>query len=172
MPTVLYFVVNCDNFAILFLAEVGTYDVEKVLGHASLRTYHYQRSDGQKTPIYSRCSQSTSAYNVYSKTCLKRHLIEVKSIAECSEGEHSAILSISIKLIFPIKALVLSIFKWPLKTGFTVHRSVGHRRLFMQRNLTLMKNLKNYSKQDTLHACREKSSFSRIMDKTYAFKTI
>ena len=37
------------------------------------------------------------------------------------QGEHSAILSISVKLQFPIKALVLSIFKWPLKTGFTVH---------------------------------------------------
>ena len=44
-------------------------------------------------------------------------LMEVKSI----EGEHSAILSTAIKLPFSIKTLVLSIFKWPLKTGFTVH---------------------------------------------------
>ena len=36
------------------------------------------------------------------------------------QGEHSAILSASIKLPFSIKTLVLSIFKWPLKTGFTV----------------------------------------------------
>ena len=35
-------------------------------------------------------------------------------------GEHSAIFSTSIKLPFSIKTLVLSIFKWPLKTGFTV----------------------------------------------------
>ena len=37
------------------------------------------------------------------------------------QWKHSAILSISIKLRFPSKALVLSILKWPLKTGFTVH---------------------------------------------------
>ena len=34
--------------------------------------------------------------------------------------EHSAILSTFIKLPFTIKTFVLSIFKWPLKTGFTV----------------------------------------------------
>ena len=34
--------------------------------------------------------------------------------------EHSAILSTSNKLPFSIKTLVLSIFKWLLKTGFTV----------------------------------------------------
>ena len=46
--------------------------------------------------------------------------MQVKSIAECSIGEHSAILSTFIKLSFSIKTLVLAIFKWPLKTGFTV----------------------------------------------------
>ena len=35
-------------------------------------------------------------------------------------GEHSAILSTSIKLPFSIKTLILSIFKWLLKTGLTV----------------------------------------------------
>ena len=35
-------------------------------------------------------------------------------------GEHSAILSTFIKLPFSIKTFILSIFKWPLKTGFTV----------------------------------------------------
>ena len=34
--------------------------------------------------------------------------------------EHSAILSTFIKLPFSIKTFVLSIFKRPLKTGFTV----------------------------------------------------
>ena len=34
--------------------------------------------------------------------------------------EHSAILSTFIKLPFVIKTFVLSIFEWPLKTGFTV----------------------------------------------------
>ena len=35
-------------------------------------------------------------------------------------GEHSAILFTFIKLPFVIKIFVLSIFEWPLKTGFTV----------------------------------------------------
>ena len=37
------------------------------------------------------------------------------------QGEHSSILSTFIKLPFAIKTFVLSIFEWPLKTGFTVH---------------------------------------------------
>ena len=36
------------------------------------------------------------------------------------QGEHSTILSTFIKLPFVIKIFVLSIFEWPLKTGFTV----------------------------------------------------
>ena len=36
------------------------------------------------------------------------------------QGEHSAILSTFIKLSFVIKIFVLSIFKWPFYTGFTV----------------------------------------------------
>ena len=47
-------------------------------------------------------------------------LMQVKSIAECSKGEHSAILSTSIKLSFSIMTMVLSIFIRPLKTCFTV----------------------------------------------------
>ena len=35
------------------------------------------------------------------------------------QGEHSAILSTFIKLPFVFKTFVLSIFEWPLKTGFT-----------------------------------------------------
>ena len=34
--------------------------------------------------------------------------------------DYSAILSTFIKLPFSIKTFVVSIFKWPLKTGFTV----------------------------------------------------
>ena len=34
---------------------------------------------------------------------------------------HSAILSTFIKLPFVIQIFVLSIFEWPLKTGFTVY---------------------------------------------------
>ena len=49
--------------------------------------------------------------------------MQVKSIAECSpllQGEHSAILSTFIHLLFVIKIFVLSFFEWPLKTGFAV----------------------------------------------------
>ena len=46
--------------------------------------------------------------------------MQVKSIAVCSKGEYSAILSTFIKLSFVIKSFVLSIFEWTLKTGFTV----------------------------------------------------
>ena len=35
------------------------------------------------------------------------------------QGEHSAIISTFIKVPFVINNLVLSIFEWPLKTGFT-----------------------------------------------------
>ena len=47
------------------------------------------------------------------------HLMQVKSIAE---WEHSVILSTFIKLpvTFVVKTFVLSIFKWPFYTGFTV----------------------------------------------------
>ena len=70
---------------------------------------------------------------IYSKTRVKRPpskdrklvlktnncLIQVKSIAECSIGEHSAILLTFIKLPFTNKIFVLSVFEWPLYTGFT-----------------------------------------------------
>ena len=70
----------------------------------------------------------------YSKTCLKRPLKKKTKIGfqdrillnvgqkycRMLQGEHSAILSTFIKLPFVIKILVLSIFEWLLKTGFTV----------------------------------------------------
>ena len=70
----------------------------------------------------------------YSKTCLKRplkkipklvfktdyRLMQVKKYCRMLQGEHSAILSTFIKVPFVINILVLSIFEWPLKTGFTV----------------------------------------------------
>ena len=44
--------------------------------------------------------------SIYSKTRLKQHcLVQVRSIADCSHG---------------FKTFVLSIYEWPLKTGFTV----------------------------------------------------
>ena len=49
------------------------------------------------------------------KTVTGDRLMQVKSIAE-----HSAILSTCIKQPPVFKTFVLSIFEWPLKTGFTV----------------------------------------------------
>ena len=48
-------------------------------------------------------------------------LMQVKGIAECSKGEHSALLSTSIRLQFVNKIFVLSIFEWQFYTGSTVH---------------------------------------------------
>ena len=47
-------------------------------------------------------------------------LMQVKSIAECSNWEHSVILLTFIKLPFAIDIFALSPFEWPLKTGLTV----------------------------------------------------
>ena len=46
--------------------------------------------------------------------------MQVKSIAELLQWEHSSILLTFSKLPFVSKIYVLSIFEWPLKTGFTV----------------------------------------------------
>ena len=45
--------------------------------------------------------------------------MQVKSIAECSKRAFCNTFDF-IKLPFVIKNFVLSIFEWPLKTGFTV----------------------------------------------------
>ena len=69
------------------------------------------------------------------KNCLKRPLHKRPKIGfhdqqslhagqrycRMPQGEHSAILSTFIKLPFVIKIFVLTIFEWPLKTGFTLH---------------------------------------------------
>ena len=47
-------------------------------------------------------------------------LMQDKSIAECSKGEHYVILSNFIKLPFVIKIFILSIFESPFYKGFTV----------------------------------------------------
>ena len=44
----------------------------------------------------------------------------IKLYCRMLQGEHSAILSTSIKLPFVIKIFVLSVFEWPFYTGFTV----------------------------------------------------
>ena len=47
------------------------------------------------------------------------------------QGEHSAILLTVIKLPFIIEIFVLSIFEWPLKTGFTVFYFSNHLKRFI-----------------------------------------
>ena len=81
-------------------------------------------------PIYYPHSSRTCLYR---KTCLKRPFKKKTQICfqdrlllnagqkycRMLQGEHSAILSTFNKLPFAIKTFVLSIFEWPLKTGFT-----------------------------------------------------
>ena len=52
--------------------------------------------------------------------------MQVKSIAECSKGEHSAKLVTFIKLPFIIKIFVLSIFEWSFYSGFTVNKTLPY----------------------------------------------
>ena len=47
--------------------------------------------------------------------------MQVKSIAECSRGEHSAVFLTIFKLPHGLKTFVFSLFKRLLKTGFTVY---------------------------------------------------
>ena len=81
-------------------------------------------------------SIQTTCKLYYRKTCLKRPLKKKTKIGfqyllslnagqkycRMLQGEHSAILSTFIKLPSVIKIFVLSIFEWPLKTGFTAHQ--------------------------------------------------
>ena len=78
------------------------------------------------------------------KTCLKRPLSKRPKIrfqdqlslnagqkyCRMCQGEHSAILSTFLKLPFVIKIIVLSIFEWPLKTGFAVVLCLEFRKKF------------------------------------------
>ena len=88
----------------------------------------YQEILNQKQPLIGE----------YSKTCLKwplkrkpiyigfktdNRLMQVKSTAESVRMlplEHSAVLLTCFKLPHGFQTFVLSIFEWPLKTGFTV----------------------------------------------------
>ena len=76
------------------------------------------------------------SFTKYSKACVKQtdigfqytnySLMQVKSIAECSNGKGGGAFCNTfdiIKLPFVIKILVLSIFEWPFYTGFTVASS-------------------------------------------------
>ena len=82
----------------------------------------------------SRLDNQCRILSLYSQTFVKRPLSKRPKIdfqdqlslnagqkyCRMLQGEHSAILSTFIKLPFVIKIFHLSIFEWPLKTGFTV----------------------------------------------------
>ena len=88
----------------------------------------------QKLEVASRFKRGDTIFTHYSKTCVKRPLSNIPHIGSQDQlslnadqkycrmlqGEHSAMLSTFITLKFVNKIFVLSIFEWPLKTGFTV----------------------------------------------------
>ena len=90
----------------------------------------------------------------YSQTCLKLSLIRRPTLVfktqlslnagqkycRMLQEEHSAILSTFIKLPFVIWIFFLSIFEWPLKTGFTGFFWVFFCRLLIFLKSTVSKN--------------------------------
>ena len=95
-------------------------------------------------PIYRNPGSAPAGTTNNTKTCLKRpfkmktktdfqdplSLNAGQKYCRMLQGEHSAKLSTFIKLPIVIKIFVLSIFEWPLKTGFTVqHFSYFHKNL-------------------------------------------
>ena len=101
---------------------------------AIAKKLHYYKHNTLPIMKYYDDNDKLVVVSTYSKTCLKRPLKRTPKIGfqyrsslnrgqkycRMLQGEQSAILLTSIKLQFPIKTLVLSILKWPLKTGFTV----------------------------------------------------
>ena len=85
--------------------------------------------------ISSLTKRNEILFKKYRKTCLKRSLLKKTKIGfqdrlslnagqkycRMLQGEHSAILLTFITLPLVITIFILSIFEWPLKTGFTVH---------------------------------------------------
>ena len=73
------------------------------------------------------------------------------------QGKHSAILSTFIKLPFVIKIFVLSIFEWPLKTGFTILTNKDFVLflvfvLLIYVNMTTIVGILTLIEQDKIHA--------------------
>ena len=83
--------------------------------------------------------------------------MQVKSIAECSKGSILQYFRPSLSFHFVIKLFVLSIFEWPLKTGFTVHCGTQYSSLDKQR-ICVNTQLKSSKKQLKLNACVPKSN--------------
>ena len=86
----------------------------------------------------------------YNKTCVKQPLLKGLKIGfqdqlslnagqkycRMLQGEHSAIFSTFIKLLFVIQIFVLSIFEWPFYTGFTVLLVYGLSMYYMGLDMT------------------------------------
>ena len=104
---------------------------------------------------------------LYSKTCLKQPLWKRpkagfqdqlslnagQKYCRMLQGEHSAILSTFIKLPFVILIIVLSIFDWPLKTGFNVSK---------HRNAENMVNVLKFQTQDACQKGLDKTVQTQI----------
>ena len=67
-------------------------------------------------PVYKSLSQK------YRKLVFKTnyHLMQVKSIGECSKGSILQYLRPSLSYHLSLRSFVLSIFEWPFYTGYTV----------------------------------------------------
>ena len=77
--------------------------------------------------LYSKtCLKRSLKMKTYSKPCLKRPLFKDQKLVFKTNDRlmqvksASAILSTFITLLFVIRIFALSVFEWPLKTGFTV----------------------------------------------------
>ena len=125
----------CQNATLLEISCLGSYALYKCNKYWNLVSWLIQSTaDFLKLFMSSHSLFQGKSFFKYSKTFVKRplskrpkrffktdsRLMQVKSIAECSKGEHSAIVSTFIRLPVVIKTFILSIFEWPFYTGFTV----------------------------------------------------
>ena len=82
-----------------------------------LNTYDFLIKSLSKRPQI--CFQDQLSLNAGQKYC------------RMLQGEHSAIFSTFIKLLFVIKTFILSIFEWTVYTGFTVYYIYNHLPVFI-----------------------------------------
>ena len=93
---------------------------------------------------------------MYSKTCLKRPLSKRPKMGfqdqlSLNAGQKYAILSTCIKLPHGFKTFVLSIFEWPLKTGFTVLSQVFNKIMTKDKQCLCVQDKKKMSHQYFSH---------------------
>ena len=111
----------CSHVAQIFLNCVCNQSAGLRKSLKTAKTLHYIRPN-----MHTVCITVKPAFNGHSKTTPKvvfnhdYRLNAGQKYCRMLQGEHSAILLTFIKLPHSIKTFVLSIFKWLLKTGFTV----------------------------------------------------